>query len=419
MRYLFGDSKPFPFGFDFLATLEAFMSAATRVVELEADGRRKVVEAEHASQARMAGVEALTALHQSISLAMEASIGVSQTGPRGTMSAVDPHPDLVEYVDRMKEHSAKLIRERRQQHKELSERETLAIKSGAEQSDGLVRQYFDEFFKLAELPIDSSRISLKLGEGKDAKNELGVVFRNPGSVISSFVLSASRHPEWAHPRKVSDWLSELDLPVAIKKSFFKGQVSPEVVHLADYVVSRADVHDRGFELALRKKPELKDSFVFKVVKSDKGVSGEVDRVDDPNKAALSPALAAEDIAKLDKLAQALRSAFSVLFRERESVVRIELDGKRVYEHRLGLELVHRLVAVFAPVVEEIVLRSPSPEELSLKREDDSGRREEIYLRRDELLKKLSPLNAEGRGHFAPLGLDDWVPTLTVRPPDIG
>lgn len=419
MRYLFGDSKAFVYQFDFLATLELFMSAATRVVQLEGDAHKKARDLEAASEARVAGIEALTALHQSICLAMEASIGVSQTGPRGTMSAVDPHPDLVEYVDRMKDHSARLIRERRQQHKDEGERATLALKAESEQRAALVRQYFDEFFRHAELPIESSRVSLKLGEGKDAKNELGVVFRNPGNVISSFVLSAARHPEWAHPRKVSEFVAELSLPVGTKKSFFKGQVSPEQVLLTDYVISRADVHDRGFELALRKRADVKESFVFKVTKNEKGTAGEVDRVDDPNKAALSPALAPEDIAKLDALASALRGSFTALFRDRESVVRIELEGKRVYENQLALELVKRFVAVFAPVVEEVVSRSPSPEELSLKREDDTGRREEIYLRRDELLMKLQPLNAEGRGYFAPLGLDDWVPTLTVRPPDIG
>ena len=39
MRFLYGDSAPFPLGYNFLATLEAFMTAATRIVQLEADTR--------------------------------------------------------------------------------------------------------------------------------------------------------------------------------------------------------------------------------------------------------------------------------------------------------------------------------------------------------------------------------------------
>jgi len=244
-----------------------------------------------------------------------------------------------------------------------------------------------------------------------------VVFRNQGEVVTSFMLGTAKHPHWAQPRKVSEFVPALDLTVGTKKSFFKGVVSPELVHLGDYVIGKADVHNRGAEIALRKKAELKDSYIFKIQKSDKGISGEVERPDDPNAKALSPALSPEDAEQIDKLAQLVREGFEPLFTERESVVRVDLDGKDVVKNRLGLALVSRLVKTFAPLVEEITQRSPSEQELSLKLEDDHGKREELYLRRDELLKKLQPLNAEGRGVFAPLGLDDWVPTLTVRPPD--
>jgi hypothetical protein len=100
------------------------------------------------------------------------------------------------------------------------------------------------------------------------------------------------------------------------------------------------------------------------------------------------------------------------------MLRLELDGRDVYANGLSLQLVTRLVTSFAPTVEAIVARSPSTQELSLKKEHDDGRREELYLRREDLLKKLAPLHAEGRGVFAPLGLDDWVPTMTMRPPEV-
>ena len=37
MRYLYGDSAPFPHSFNFLSTLEAFMAAAARIVQLESE----------------------------------------------------------------------------------------------------------------------------------------------------------------------------------------------------------------------------------------------------------------------------------------------------------------------------------------------------------------------------------------------
>src|SRR6185503_7300875 len=42
MRFLYGDSTPFPLGYNFLATLEAFMAASTRMVLLDLEGAQIV-----------------------------------------------------------------------------------------------------------------------------------------------------------------------------------------------------------------------------------------------------------------------------------------------------------------------------------------------------------------------------------------
>ena len=154
-----------------------------------------------------------------------------------------------------------------------------------------------------------------------------MVFRNPGDVVTSFVLTTASHPAWGAPRRVADLITGFDLYDSGQEGFFKGTVTPEHVHLDEYIVSRADVHDRGCEIAMRKKLEQKESFVFKINKTDKGMSGEVDWLDDPNAKALPPMLDPQEIVKVDELAQAIRSSLAELFRERESVVRVELDGK--------------------------------------------------------------------------------------------
>ncbi|WP_205633644.1 hypothetical protein [Labilithrix luteola] len=81
-----------------------------------------------------------------------------------------------------------------------------------------------------------------------------------------------------------------------------------------------------------------------------------------------------------------------------------------------MKFVVRLVTMFAPTVREIAKRSPNEFELSLKMENDGGRREELYLRKDQLTSKLQPLSSAGRQVFAPLGLDTWVPGVTTAPP---
>ena len=94
---------------------------------------------------------------------------------------------------------------------------------------------------------------------------------------------------------------------------------------------------------------------------------------------------------------------------------MSLDGNPVFEGGLVIPFVVRLVTMFAPTVREIAKRSPNEFELSLKQETDGGRREEVYLRKDQLVSKLQPLSSVGREVFAPLGLDTWVPGPHERP----
>jgi hypothetical protein len=69
-------------------------------------------------------------------------------------------------------------------------------------------------------------------------------------------------------------------------------------------------------------------------------------------------------------------------------------------------LVERLVAVMAPVTQEIARRSPSASELVLKRLVSGGRREEIFVAKAELVKRLDGLEPQLRTVFDPLGLGD-------------
>jgi len=406
MRYLYGDSTPFPYEFDFLLTLGAFMTAATRVVQLEAEAQHQARELASLSHARAQGVEATEAIHQALQLAINQIV------------SHDAHPAAHDYARKIREYSARAVHELRGGDKNTSDREGQQLAADNERRSGETRHHLDQFFKVAVLPILSSRVSVKLLEG-GARYEIGVVFRNPGEIITSFVLSTARHPAWGAPRRVADFSAGFDLMIGAKKSFFKGAVTPELIHLDEYVVTRADVHDRGCEIAIKKKLEQKEAFVFKVTKTDKSISGEVDRLDDPNSRSLSPVLDPQEIAKVEELSYAIRNSLTQLFGDRESVVRVELDGKDIYKNRISHALVVRLVKTFAPIVEEIAGRSPSQQELSLKLENDQGKREELYLRRDELVRTLQPLNADGRLVFAPLGLDEWVPTLTARPPEAG
>jgi hypothetical protein len=234
----------------------------------------------------------------------------------------------------------------------------------------------------------------------------------------SFTLGTAKAPAWSAPRKLSELAGHLELTVGIKKSWIGSKISREPVRLDDWVVGSAELGDTTATIAVRKKPDQKDTLIFKLRREEGVFTAGVDHPGDPNAELVPSAAEAEDLPHLERLWTALAATFDEILEERTAITAVSLDGEDVFERRLGQKLVERLVTVLAPTTLEVARRSPNQHELSLKREGDSGRREEFYLKRDHLLEGLQPLPHDGRAVFAPLGLDSWVPATTMRPPEV-
>ena len=115
---------------------------------------------------------------------------------------------------------------------------------------------------------------------------------------------------------------------------------------------------------------------------------------------LSDADGGKIIALYDKLEQAAVE----LTKKRKALSQVSLDNHALRDHENPAVLVERLVAAMAPVVQEIAWRSRSQTELVLKRLLADDRREEIFVTKAELRKKLDPLPSDLRQAFEPLGL---------------
>jgi hypothetical protein len=162
----------------------------------------------------------------------------------------------------------------------------------------------------------------------------------------------------------------------------------------------------------------KESLSFRLRRTEAGLGGMVEHPGVAGAEALPGTLGPADLGHLDRLWQALRLATRELADQKEQLLAVNLDGQAVFESSLVVPFVVRLVAMFAPTVQEIAKRSPNEFELTLKRETEGNRREELFLRKEQLVSKLQPLSAAGRAVFAPLGLDSWVPGTTAAPPPV-
>ena len=113
-----------------------------------------------------------------------------------------------------------------------------------------------------------------------------------------------------------------------------------------------------------------------------------------------------DAQRVVELQEKLVLGCAELAPSRKRLADARLDGKPLSEHAEPRVMAERLIETITPTVQEIGRRSLTPTELVLKRQLDGGRREEIFVSRDELRLKLAPLSDAQRALFAPLGLAD-------------
>jgi Mg2+ and Co2+ transporter CorA len=99
--------------------------------------------------------------------------------------------------------------------------------------------------------------------------------------------------------------------------------------------------------------------------------------------------------RLRELGEKIVEQISILYPKKQRLEALYLDSKDVLEENLVFELMQKVADLFAPTVAEIKNHSPSAEELSLKAEDETGVRSEIYLKKSQVKEKLTAIKEKG------------------------
>jgi hypothetical protein len=400
MRYLYGDSVPFPPQYDFLAALEVFCAQAARVVRLDAETRALRRAAEEASVVRLRSVEELEAFHRE-------AVGALKDGSRESSQ-----PLVRDYVHQLSELAQKVVDDSRRQATTTSEREHQTARTECDRRRVEARDSLEKLLVAVRLPLEETQMRMQLVDGE---NRLSAVFSYDGGLIAGFTLAAAEADGWGAPRRVGDFAHDVAMPVGVKRSLFKRTVASETITLDDYVVGGFELRDDRCELRLRRKSDAPDSLVFTVRRAEEKVTAEVHHPDDAEAESGLPAvLDAPSAAAIERLWQLLRTGCASVLTRKKRMVSLTLAGSDVAEHDMGGKVVKLVVASIAPTVSEVARRSPNVHELSLKVENDSGRREEIYLRKAQLVSSLASVAPKERGVFDPLGLIASGPRETME-----
>jgi len=390
MRYLYGDSVPFPPQYDFLAALEVFCTQAARVVRLDAESRALRKAAEEGALQRGRAVDELDAFHRE-------AVGALRDAAKDSSEAL-----VGDYVRQVGDVAQRIVEEARRAAVTTSDRDQQSARAECDKRRTEVRDALERMLVAVRLPISETQVRAALGgEG----NELSAVFTYDEGLLAAFTLDAAALEDWRSARRVADFAQQVTLPVGVKRSLFKRAVAPENLTLDDYVFGGFELRDDRADLRLRRKLESPDSLVFAVRRNEERVVAEVHYPEDAEAESGLPAvLDASSATEIERLWQLLRSACAPVLARKKRLVTLSLEGSDVLENDLGTSVVALVVKAIAPIVQEVAKRSPNAHELSLKVENDSGRREEIYLRKAQLVSSLSSVPPRERGVFDPLGL---------------
>ncbi len=390
MRYLYGDSVPFPPQYDFLAALEVFCTQAARVVRLDAESRALRKSAEEGAQQRGRAVADLETFHKE-------AVGALRDGAKESSQ-----PLVRDYVRQVGELAQRIVDEAARLAIQTSDREQQTTGAECERRRTEIRDALEKLLVAVRLPVRETHVTMSL-EGM--VNDFGGVFTHEGGLVATFRLAADDVDQWRGPRHVRDFAQQVTLPVGVKRSLFKRTVAPETITLDEFVVGGFELRDDRAELRLRRKVDAPDSIVFNLRRTEEKLSAEVHHPDDVEAESGLPAvLDVSSAQEVERLWQLVRAACAPVLARKKRLVSLALAGSDVLEHDLGTRVVALVIAAIAPVVGEVARRSPNAHELSLKVENDTGRREEIYLRKAQLVSALSSVTPKERGVFDPLGL---------------
>ncbi|MCB9568653.1 MAG: hypothetical protein H6710_15785 [Myxococcales bacterium] len=384
VRYLFGDSGLFPGSNNFLEILRGFIIHV---------GRAAMVHAEIQAKERAVG-EAVGATSQRLDAVagyFQAVIPEIEEAAHGRPDSVRPLAvELGEFAQRLHDSTRSRALAELESIKEATARDTASLRAE-------IPACLNNFFVSAPLEEKGWAFSLRRSvEHADAST----VVTFPQGIEAAFVLDHEH--EWGRPRKVGELATDINIQIGMKKKFLSKSLVPERTYLNDFFIASIELADEVTEVVLRRKLELDEGLMIRVhTPLGEPPTGEIIKTGGQDEVLTATP---EDAAELRRLVDAIREVVSVTIRRRRRLLWVRLGTQDVLEAGLLLEMIEALVDTLAPLAQEISRRSPNRHELSLKVEHSDGRREEIYLKKDELAAPLAGLPSPMWKIFGRLGV---------------
>ncbi len=395
MKYLYGDSTEFPMQVDFLGLLENFVDTSVKSIELE-----------NTVFSLKEDIKDRRILKNSVLDEMDVFLSTVERAISEAVARSKEKETILEYAEKSKEFLKNFIEEGKAKFSEEIFKEIAQFEEKVNQADEENRKVLESFFIKDPVPLVNKKFTLKASEeGYSSKVEVEC----EGDISYLFDIASSELPFWDGHVKAFDFVRGVEIPARMKKPFLKAELEPEIASIDDYFLADLVLTGRELEVVFRKrldtsserfrlKMDLTDEFLLDVYHAEEnGV--------EKNIKAISELKAALKILRLREFGEKIIEETNNLYPKKQKLEALYLHGRDVLEENIVFELMQKVAEILAPTVEEVKKHSPSEEELSLKAEDETGKRSEIYLKKSQIKEKLGAIKDKGNKLLETLSID--------------
>lgn len=258
------------------------------------------------------------------------------------------------------------------------------------------KKMLEPFLIQDPIPIISKKYTIKaIKDDYSAKVQINCT----GNISYIFSVASSDISFWDSHVRVSDFVRGLKISIGMKKSFLKKDLVPNFINFDDYLLSDAEFSEEGIEAIFRESLDTALGQIRLKVNLINDVPIEVYYTEEDglerNIVDIPELRDSLNIPGLNMLEKGIVDQANDFYFKRRSLLEIYLDNIDVIKEGQIFELMLKIADIYTPILMEIKSHSPHNEELSLKIEDDGGKRTEIYVKKSHIREKLSVLNEKG------------------------
>ncbi len=408
MSYLFGDATPFPLDENFIETLRSLIDASVELFRVNDDFVKRefqVRDARHLAKTEIGSIDKLSDTIQASLRPFTVS-----TSPVEAQLAASSIGEMAQTT--LSEAMNKITTAR-----DETIRAALNISKVEE-----VRSAVSLFFVRHQLPDTVWGAQWRISANNPASGVVSGVTK--GGLHLLFDLEIPEHSAWSRALAVSQFEPELaitiskapglfgKLPRLRKEALHKLQIT-EIQYSQDHkwLVVRPSAKKRcnGLRLVIKDHDEMRP-FVIPVNENDIATGPKEQMLD-------------ENAIHIRTLWNHIEQRIDRLTKMRRRLCSLRYGDNGDRECDKPQELAKIMLSAVAPIVREMRRRSRISGEIALKRQLSNGKREELFVPRDELFAKFAKLPDSQRELFDAMGLSEestqefasnWISESTVE-----